>query len=52
MARSPQLHFHQYKKEVRPGRKIGHVTMAGDDLLHLTQEVAHARDYMSGVIDE
>jgi 5-(carboxyamino)imidazole ribonucleotide synthase len=52
MARTPQLHFHQYKKEVRPGRKIGHVTMAGDDLLHLTQEVAHARDYMSGVIDE
>ena len=52
MARTPQLHFHQYKKEVRAGRKIGHVTMCGEDLLHLTQEVAHARDYMSGVIDE
>ena len=52
MARTPSLHFHQYKKYVRPGRKIGHVTACGDDLLHLTQEVQHARDYMSGVIDE
>ena len=52
MARNPSLHFHQYKKDVRPGRKIGHVTACGDDLLHLLQEVEHARDYMSGVIDE
>ena len=52
MARTPSLHFHQYKKEVRLGRKIGHVTACGNDLLHLTQEVEHARDYMSGVIDE
>jgi 5-(carboxyamino)imidazole ribonucleotide synthase len=52
MARNPDLHFHQYKKEVRKGRKIGHVTACGDDLLHLTQEVQHARDYMSGEIDE
>jgi 5-(carboxyamino)imidazole ribonucleotide synthase len=52
MARNPHLHFHQYKKEVRKGRKIGHVTACGEDLLHLTQEVQHARDYMSGVIDE
>ena len=52
MARNPSLHFHQYKKEVRKGRKIGHVTACGDDLLHLTQEIQHARDYMSGVIDE
>jgi 5-(carboxyamino)imidazole ribonucleotide synthase len=52
MARTPSLHFHQYKKDVRPGRKIGHVTACGGDLLHLTQEVQHARDYMSGVIDE
>lgn len=52
MARNPALHFHQYKKEVRPGRKIGHVTACGGDLLHLIQEIEHARDYMSGVIDE
>jgi 5-(carboxyamino)imidazole ribonucleotide synthase len=52
MAKSPELHFHQYKKEVRPGRKVGHVTACGSDLVHLTQEVTHARDYMNGVIDE
>lgn len=52
MARTPALHFHQYKKVVRPGRKIGHVTLLGKDLVELTQEVQHAVDYMSGEIDE
>ena len=52
MARTPALHFHQYKKDVRLGRKIGHVTLLGKDLVELTQEVQHAVDYMSGEIDE
>jgi len=52
MARTPGLKFHHYKKEVRPGRKIGHVTLLGQDLVELTQEVKHALDYMSGEIDE
>ena len=52
MARNPELKFHQYKKEVRLGRKIGHVTATGSDLLQLTNDVQHARDYMSGAIDE
>lgn len=52
MARTPELKFHHYKKEVRPGRKIGHVNLLGDNLLELTQEVQHALDYMSGEIDE
>ena len=52
MARNPQLKFHQYKKEVRKGRKIGHVTAVGENLLELTEIAEHARDYMSGVIDE
>jgi len=52
MARNPDLKFHQYKKEVRVGRKIGHVTAVGSDLLQLMTDVQHARDYMSGVIDE
>ena len=52
MARNPDLKFHHYKKEVRPGRKVGHVTAIGSDLLELTQTVQHARDYMSGEIDE
>ena len=52
MARTPALRFHQYKKIVRPGRKIGHVTLLGKNLVELTQEVQHAVDYMSGEVDE
>jgi len=52
MARNPELKVHQYMKEVRPGRKIGHVNAIGEDLLHLEELIVHARDYMSGEIDE
>ena len=52
MARTPGLKFHHYRKEVRPGRKIGHVNLLGDNLIELTQEVTHALDYLSGEIDE
>jgi 5-(carboxyamino)imidazole ribonucleotide synthase len=52
MARTPALKFHNYKKDARPGRKIGHVTLLGQNLLELTEEVQHAVDYMSGEIDE
>ena len=52
MARTPNLKFHQYLKEVRPGRKIGHVTITGDDLVELRAEVSHALAYLSGEIDE
>jgi len=52
MARTPALKFHQYGKEVRPGRKIGHVTITGENLVELRKEVAHALAYMSGEIDE
>jgi 5-(carboxyamino)imidazole ribonucleotide synthase len=52
MARTPALNFHHYKKDVRPGRKLGHVTLLGKDLVELTNEVQHAVDYMSGEIDE
>jgi 5-(carboxyamino)imidazole ribonucleotide synthase len=52
MARNPELKIHQYMKDVRPGRKIGHVTALGKDLLHLEELIEHARDYMSGEVDE
>ena len=52
MARIPALKIHQYVKELRPGRKVGHVTLLGGDLLHLRSEVSHAVDYLSGAIDE
>ena len=52
MARNPNLKFHQYKKEIRKGRKVGHVTVVGENLLELTEIIAHAGDFMSGEIDE
>jgi 5-(carboxyamino)imidazole ribonucleotide synthase len=30
--RDPGLKVHLYGKQIRPGRKIGHVTVLGDDL--------------------
>lgn len=52
LARTPRLKVHQYRKEVKPGRKIGHVTLLGENLVDLRAEVEHAIDYMGGVIDE
>ena len=52
MARDPALKIHMYGKDVRPGRKIGHVTVVGDDLDDLLARAHHAADYLSGVIDE
>jgi 5-(carboxyamino)imidazole ribonucleotide synthase len=52
MARDPGLKVHMYAKDVRPGRKIGHVTVSGDDLESLLARAHHAADYLTGVIDE
>lgn len=52
MARDPGLRVHLYGKGVRPGRKIGHVTVCGDDLEELRARARHAADYLQGVIDE
>jgi len=52
MARDPGLKVHMYGKDVRPGRKIGHVTVVGDDLDDLLGRAHHAADYLTGVIDE
>jgi 5-(carboxyamino)imidazole ribonucleotide synthase len=52
MARDPGLKVHLYGKDVRPGRKVGHVTAYGEDLDALLARAHHAADYISGVIDE
>ena len=53
MARDPGLRIHLYGKGVRPGRKLGHVTVTGDgDLAELRARAQHAADYLQGVIDE
>nr|WP_153395644.1 5-(carboxyamino)imidazole ribonucleotide synthase [Ornithinicoccus halotolerans] len=53
MARDPGLRVHLYGKGVRPGRKLGHVTVYGDGpLTGLRERAQHAADYLQGVVDE
>lgn len=52
LARDPGLKVHLYGKEIRPGRKLGHVTVVGEDLDDLLARAHHAADYFTGVIDE
>jgi 5-(carboxyamino)imidazole ribonucleotide synthase len=52
MARDPGLKVHLYGKAVRPGRKVGHVTVLGNDLDELLARGRHAADYFSGTINE
>jgi 5-(carboxyamino)imidazole ribonucleotide synthase len=52
LARDPGLKVHLYGKHPRPGRKLGHVTVIGDDHVELLARGRHAADYFAGVIDE
>src|SRR5690606_27527760 len=52
LARDPALRVHLYGKEVRPGRKVGHVTAYGDRLDEVRERARHAAAYMTGEIDE
>lgn len=52
MARDPGLKVHMYGKTVRAGRKLGHVTVSGEDVTELRARAQHAADYLAGVIDE
>lgn len=52
LARDPELKVHLYGKEVRPGRKVGHVTLIGDNVDDLLERAHHAADYFAGVVDE
>ncbi|MDD2817725.1 MAG: 5-(carboxyamino)imidazole ribonucleotide synthase [Candidatus Nanopelagicales bacterium] len=51
-ARDPELKVHLYGKVVKPGRKVGHVTLLGDNAQELLVRGRHAADYFSGTIDE
>lgn len=42
MARDPQLKIHMYGKDVKPGRKVGHVNTYGDDLEDVLERARHA----------
>jgi 5-(carboxyamino)imidazole ribonucleotide synthase len=52
MARDPGLKVHMYGKAVKPGRKIGHVTVIGDDIDDLLERGRHAAAYITGEITE
>jgi 5-(carboxyamino)imidazole ribonucleotide synthase len=52
MARDPGVKVHMYGKEVRFGRKIGHVTVCGDDLDAVRARARHAADFIRGLVDE
>ncbi|WP_075002270.1 5-(carboxyamino)imidazole ribonucleotide synthase [Streptomyces qinglanensis] len=52
MARDPQLKIHMYGKDVKPGRKVGHVNVYGDDLAEVRERAAHAAGYLRGTVVE
>jgi len=52
MARDPGLHVHLYGKSIRPRRKLGHVTVVGENLDELLARAHHGADYLMGVVDE
>lgn len=52
MARDPGLRVHLYGKQVKPGRKVGHVTVSGTDLDDLLDRARHAAGYLTGTITE
>lgn len=52
LARDPGIKVHLYGKAIRPHRKLGHVTVVGDDLEDLLARAHHAADYLMGVIND
>jgi 5-(carboxyamino)imidazole ribonucleotide synthase len=52
MAKDPELHVHLYGKSVRPGRKVGHVTLVGDDVDDLRERARDAAAHVRGDHDE
>jgi 5-(carboxyamino)imidazole ribonucleotide synthase len=46
MAADPAVKVHMYGKQVRPGRKIGHVTVLGEDVADLTDRARRAASYL------
>lgn len=52
MARDPRLKVHLYGKDVRPGRKVGHVTAYGEDLEDVRDRALHAAAWFSGELGD
>ena len=52
LARDPRLRVHLYGKEMRPGRKVGHVNAYGDDLEDCLARARHAAAWFAGDLGE
>jgi 5-(carboxyamino)imidazole ribonucleotide synthase len=52
MAADPGVKVHLYGKAVRPGRKVGHVTVAGDEVALLRDRGWRAANYLSHGTEE
>ena len=48
LARDPRLRVHLYGKELRPGRKVGHVNAYGEDLEDCLERARHAAAWFRG----
>ena len=42
----PEVKLHLYGKQVRPGRKIGHVTVLGDDMTEVRARAVRAARWL------
>ena len=47
-ARDREVRVHLYGKEVKPGRKVGHVTCLGNDVDDVRRRSRHAANYLMG----
>ena len=54
MSSMPNLKFHHYRKEIKEGRKLGHVLLLGwdSDYIEMIDKVEFARNYLSGGLHE
>jgi 5-(carboxyamino)imidazole ribonucleotide synthase len=48
LARDPHLRVHLYGKDLRPGRKVGHVNAYGEDLDDCLERARHAAAWFAG----
>jgi 5-(carboxyamino)imidazole ribonucleotide synthase len=51
-ARDPAVRVHLYGKQVRAGRKVGHVTAYGDDLAAVRERARHAAGWFAGTVPD
>jgi 5-(carboxyamino)imidazole ribonucleotide synthase len=52
MARDPRLRVHLYGKDLRPGRKVGHVNAYGEDLADCLHRARHAAAWFAGELGD